>query len=64
MATIAQPPVGQPMAQTVTAGQPMFVAPQNAAPMPASMDAAAQPGSMMYAQMAGGNMIIVSRIIA
>ena len=49
MATIAQPPAGQPMAQTVTAGQPMFVppgaAPQIAAPMSAMT---AHPGSVLY----------------
>ena len=63
MATIAQPLAGQPMAQTVPVGQPMFVppgvAPQAfaAPPMPAM---AAQPGCVMYyPQMAGGAMVTV-----
>ena len=65
MATIAQPPAGQPMMATGMAGQPMFVptgvaaAPQvqGAAPMPVM---ATQPGTVMYyPQMVGGAMITV-----
>ena len=63
MATIAQPPAGQPVMATGMADQPTFVptgvAPQvQAAPMPVT--AAAQPGPVMYyPQTVGGAIVTV-----
>ena len=75
MATVAQPPIGQPMVATGTAGQPMvgagmtgqpmFVPAQGVAPQVQAQAApmpvmAAQPGTVMYyPQTVGGAMVTV-----
>lgn len=67
MATIAQPPAGQPMMAAGAPGQPMFVSPgmappqvQPGAPMPVM---ASQPGTVMYyPQTVGGAMVTVREL--
>ena len=60
MATIAQPLAGQPMAQTVPVGQPMFVPPGVVPQAFAAPPMPAMPGGVMYyPQKAGGAMVTV-----